>query len=128
MAAADGPHSIAFGDFNGDGRIDMGDSQLPPPGKKNVSILLVTGAGRSARHSDSDRGQAVRGRGVEDLNADGKLDLAIANNGAQRSVLLGNGDGTFGARADYGAGDLHHLRRHPDSTAERNVRRSDWRS
>jgi len=40
-----------------------------------------------------------------DFNTDGKLDLAIANSGANTvSILLGNGDGTFAPRADYATG------------------------
>lgn len=40
-----------------------------------------------------------------DFNADGKLDLAVANAGAGTvSILLGNGDGTFAPRVDYPAG------------------------
>jgi hypothetical protein len=42
---------------------------------------------------------------VGDLNGDGKLDLAVANNSTSNvSVLLGNGDTTFGARTDYAVG------------------------
>jgi FG-GAP-like repeat/Calx-beta domain/Carboxypeptidase regulatory-like domain len=40
-----------------------------------------------------------------DLNGDGKQDIAVANNGSPGniSVLLGVGDGTFGAKTDYAA-------------------------
>src|SRR5439155_17019628 len=47
---------------------------------------------------------------IGDLNRDGKPDLATANYGIYPdygntvSVLLGNGDGTFGPRTDYGTG------------------------
>ncbi|HMK49662.1 MAG TPA: VCBS repeat-containing protein, partial [Thermodesulfovibrionales bacterium] len=37
---------------------------------------------------------------------DGRTDLAVANlDGDTVSILLGNGDGTFQAAIDYGAGD-----------------------
>jgi len=40
-----------------------------------------------------------------DFNGDGKPDLAVANNSTNNiSVLLGNGDGTFGAKTDYDVG------------------------
>ena len=42
---------------------------------------------------------------VEDLNGDGKPDLATANiSDNSVSVLLGNGDGTFRAAARYAVG------------------------
>ena len=42
---------------------------------------------------------------VGDLNGDGRPDLATANCAAATvSVLLGHGDGTFGAKADFGTG------------------------
>ncbi len=53
-----------------------------------------------------------------DFNADGKLDLAVANSTANTvSILLGQGDGTFAPKVDYAtgkqpkavaAGDLNH--------------------
>src|SRR2546426_802340 len=43
---------------------------------------------------------------IGDLNGDGKPDLAMANSGSSTvSVLLGNGDGSFGVKTDFGAGD-----------------------
>ena len=40
---------------------------------------------------------------MADLNGDGKADLAVAS-GTGVSVLLNNGNGTFGAPASYGSG------------------------
>src|SRR5437867_1290634 len=43
---------------------------------------------------------------IGDLNSDGNPDLVVANLFSSRvSVLLGNGDGSFGVHTDYGAGD-----------------------
>ena len=40
-----------------------------------------------------------------DVNGDGKPDLAVANVSSRNiSVLLGNGDGTFGTKTDYDVG------------------------
>ena len=42
-----------------------------------------------------------------DFNGDGKADLAVANAGSNNvSVLLGNGNGTFQAAVNYGAGHI----------------------
>ena len=42
---------------------------------------------------------------IGDLNGDGRPDLAAANYAANTvSVLLGNGDGTFGAKTDFATG------------------------
>jgi hypothetical protein len=50
-------------------------------------------------------GTAPRSVAVGDLNGDGNTDLAVANsNGDGVSVLLGNGDGTFAPKTDYGTG------------------------
>ena len=43
--------------------------------------------------------------GTADFNRDGKLDLVVANYGSGSiTVLMGNGDGTFGSRRDYPIG------------------------
>jgi hypothetical protein len=45
---------------------------------------------------------------VGDFNGDGKLDLAVVNQGSKTmSVLLGNGDGTEQTRTDYAVGADH---------------------
>src|ERR1041384_5873637 len=48
---------------------------------------------------------APRAIAVGDFNGDGKLDLAVANAGAESgSVVLGNGDGSFQPAVLYGVG------------------------
>src|SRR5436853_314268 len=49
---------------------------------------------------------------LADINGDGTLDLAVANQASNSvSVLLGNGNGTFKARQDFATGSA------PDSLA-----------
>src|SRR5262245_61002325 len=44
--------------------------------------------------------------GIGDFNGDGKPDLAVANDNSHNvSVLLGNGNGTFGTAINYEAGN-----------------------
>ncbi len=59
----------------------------------------------SAPFLSFDTGNSPYSVAIADLNADGRPDLAVANYSSNSvSVLLGNGDGTFGAKTDFGTG------------------------
>ena len=91
--AGTNPTSVAAGDFNGDGKLDL---VVANGGSGNVSILLGNGDGTFQTHLDYGVASAPRSVAVGDFNGDGKLDLAVANSGSGNiSILLGNGDGTF---------------------------------
>jgi len=91
--------AMAFGDFNGDGKVDLvvaiigtgamamyfgnGDGTFQAP-KTNIVDFYYSGLAVWANSS------IVAG----DFNADGKLDLAGAS-GEYLNILEGNGDGTF---------------------------------
>jgi len=99
-AVKGGVTGVAAGDFNGDGKLDIA---AVDGGNASVSVLLGTGNGGSfkspVRYDSGFRGRAIA---AADLNGDGKLDLVTANGaaggplGTTLSVLLGNGNGTFG--------------------------------
>ena len=59
----------------------------------------------AAHYLPLDTGASPFSVAMGDLNGDGRPDLVTANRNSNTvSVLLGNGDGTFGAKLDYGTG------------------------
>lgn len=103
--AGTNPQSVARGDFNGDGRPDL---VVANDGLGGMQILLGNADGSfqaplplaASAHVFGSRRVAVG-----DMNGDSKADLVWANNTTNNvSVLLGNGNGTFQAAANYAAG------------------------
>ena len=98
--------SIAVGDFDGDGNLDLavaGNTLNPDP----IQIYLGNGNGTftagAAYPTQSYLNSSLQ---VADFNHDGKLDLVEAgdgegNDGEGVNVLLGNGDGSFQAPVFY---------------------------
>ena len=92
---------VATGDFNGDGRLDLAVSS---GSDSALSILLGNGDGTFQPQSQYQaNATATYYVIVADLNKDGKLDLAVTNDGGV-SVLLGKGDGTFANYVRYSTG------------------------
>ena len=101
------PLSVAVGDFNGDHSIDLAVADFQT---QEVSVLLGNGDGTfqtvKAYPSGANPSSVVMG----DFNGDGKIDLAMTSTplgsapGNLVSLLLGNGDGTFGAPTVFGTG------------------------
>jgi FG-GAP-like repeat len=110
VAAGKNPFSIAVGDFNGDGRLDVvvANSGINPAGgwlAGTVSVLLGNGDGTFHTHVDYATGIDPVSVVLGDFNGDHVLDLAVAaGSNSVVSVLLGNGDGTFQPHVVYAGG------------------------
>ena len=88
---------VAAADFNGDGKMDIA---AVDGGSNNVTIYLGNGGGgfTPSVGGPFQTGSSPVAILAVDLNADGNVDLAIANQGVNTlTVLLGNGAGTFAA-------------------------------
>ena len=106
-SAGANPGGIAVGDFNADGRDDMAVANLAAPG--TVTVMLSNPAGGFLPGVAYPTGASPIDAAAGDLNGDGKLDLVTAGSGGV-SVLLGNGDGTFGAATTYPAAGPHSVK------------------
>src|SRR6516225_2951356 len=98
------PSSVAIGDLNGDGRLDLvtanigGDPLGTPTPAGTVSVLLGNGGGTFSAATQYPTGTGLPGAqsvAIGDLNGDGRLDLAVANSSSSISVLLGQAGGGF---------------------------------
>ena len=101
VAAGNSPTSLAVADLNRDGKADLAvGAQADRAGRfrPGLTIMLGNGAGGFRRAPGSP--MAVPGApsslAAVDLNADRRLDVAVANSDAGSvTVLLGNGAGRF---------------------------------
>ena len=102
-----GPASVVIDDLHGDGRLDL---VVANRNSNTVSVLRGNGNGTFQVKTDYPTGTCPASVALGDLNGDGRLDLAVANYGPSPgygttvSVLLNNGDGTFGAKTDFPTG------------------------
>ena len=110
--------SLAVGDFNNDGNLDLamvndyaltGYGYSGPDPSNGVSVMLGNGDGsfQAPLNVPTYHGDKATSVAVGDFNADGKMDLAVAAtrdpyypgdvyiDSGLASVMLGNGDGSF---------------------------------
>lgn len=118
VATGDQPRSTSIADLNGDGVPDLVSSyrsnDINNPGT-TISLILGNGDGTFQPQTLIDSGDGPNSTAIGHLNADGALDIVIANRFPDTvSVLLGNGDGTFQPRTTFATGDAPQIIRLAD--------------
>jgi FG-GAP-like repeat len=90
--AAGGPSSVAFGDLNGDGRLDLAvaNAQVNMPSNA-VSVLFGNGDGTMQPRAMYATGSQPAAVAIADVNEDGRPDLVVANEGSDDISVLLNG-------------------------------------
>jgi hypothetical protein len=94
--------SLAVGDFNGDGLLDVAAGQASDPAV--VYVMLGKPGGRFDAPVPYTVGLGPVAVITADFNGDSKLDLATVNEDDSISILLGNGDGTFQPQMIFATG------------------------
>ncbi len=111
LPTGNNPSSIAVGDFNGDGKMDIAVTNKDD---NTVSVFLGNGDGTFQAPTEYTVGASPVWVSAADLNGDDILDLAVANNADNTvSILFGNasatnsnvGNGTFSSAVNYPAGN-----------------------
>jgi hypothetical protein len=93
--AAMDAEGVASSDLTGDGKPDI---LVSNPVSTALTVLKNDGAGGFAVQTPTySTGEQNTGVFVADLDNDGKLDAAVSLFSGNMAVLLGNGDGSFGA-------------------------------
>jgi hypothetical protein len=94
------PNSLAAGDFNGDGKIDIA---VAGSGAASLSVVLGNGDGTfNPSINFTSAGIAPVSLTAADFNKDGKTDLAMIDSGTGLvDVALSNGDGSFQTPVGY---------------------------
>ena len=99
-----GPCSVAVGDFNKDGRLDI---VVANSGDGSIAIFLANGTGTFLNRTVYSTGSRSQPYSVAvlDIDNDGQLDIAVANYGANSvGIFLGHGNGSFSNQMAFDTG------------------------
>ncbi|HWY22227.1 MAG TPA: FG-GAP-like repeat-containing protein [Candidatus Acidoferrum sp.] len=96
--------SIAVGDFNNDGKLDVAVNG-PNGSSQTYGVFLGNGDGTFQPAISGYSNTYALSMATADVNGDGKLDLlaTVQNQALGLNVYLGNGDGTFRTGTNYPA-------------------------
>lgn len=106
-ATGSSPGGVAVADINGDGILDIVKAGEVGLNGGMVSVLLGTAAHGFTPKAEYSISLGPGSLALADVNGDGKLDVVTAANTVQAasnpavSVLLGNGDGTYGGELKF---------------------------
>jgi len=106
LAANSRPSLVVTGDFNGDGKLDLGVACLGPAQGPNGFVAVLLGNGDGTFSSPVTYGAIGQPNGLvlADFDGNGTLDLAVSDfTNNEIWILSGNGDGTFSSGAAYAA-------------------------
>ncbi len=108
FATGSNPRSVSIGDLDGDGKLDLAVTNY---GSNYVSVFRNTGSSGTisfAAKVDFSTGTQPSSVSTGDLDGDGKLDLAVANNGSNSVSVFKNtgssGTISFATKVDFSTG------------------------